>query len=64
MRNCECCHSQYEPYKIGTESEIFGYWCEITDKNLETKGLCGFCNVKSVWFVDKNCHKHLIQKKI
>lgn len=56
---CECCGATYEAYKVGEESEVFGFWCEIGTG--ERKGLCGFCNPKSkVWYIeDKHCHKTL-----
>jgi hypothetical protein len=47
MKNCEKCSGQYEPYKVGPEEDINTTWCEIPDPNLETKGLCQFCNPKS-----------------
>lgn len=53
--------AQYVPYKLDQESEIFGYYCELptfeNGKIKEPSGLCGFCNPKSIWFVNKKCHE-------
>lgn len=49
IRTCENCEATYETYKIGTESEMFGYWREFGEG--EKKGLCGFCNPKSRWYI-------------
>jgi len=66
-KNCICCFQQYEPYKIGKASELYG-----SDKGVqsivpvlnedgtvkEPQGLCPFCNPKStIWFTPKmKCH--------
>ncbi len=57
MKICTCCGALYEPYKVGTESEVFGKW--IQGGTGEIKGLCGFCNPKSiVWYIPElKCHK-------
>lgn len=55
-RNCECCDANY-----ATGKDYGEWWCVLSDKKVETKGLCEFCNVKSKWFC---CGKHGVPFKI
>jgi len=58
MKNCDKCNSSYEPYKIGEDSEKYSGWCQIpVGREIdgvyvidEPKGVCGFCNPKSIWY--------------
>lgn len=49
-KNCENCGGNYEPYKIGSDSEVFGAWCSVSNPECETQGVCPFCNEKSKMF--------------
>lgn len=54
---CTCCGAAYEQYKVeDQDSDIFGYWCEVTSGAQERKGVCGFCNQKSIWYNHKPTH--------
>lgn len=39
--NCEHCGASYETTKGKDNLE---YWCELPKQNVETKGLCCFCD--------------------
>ncbi len=43
---CEKCKGTYAGGK-----EYGNYWCQIRLLNVELKGLCEFCNPKSVWCI-------------
>lgn len=45
-RNCECCHGEY-----ATGKSYGDYHCVLPNSNVETKGLCAFCNPSNeTWF--------------
>lgn len=51
-RNCECCSSEY-----GTGKDYGNYNCIFPNPNVETKGLCEFCNPSNIWYIpDLKCH--------
>lgn len=57
LKNCENCKAQYGTYNIGKEvdSDWAEYWGEVPlhekDGSLvEPKGLCQFCNKKSLYY--------------
>lgn len=52
-KNCVKCGGSYSPYKAGEESDKFQSWCILPILNLEPSGLCGHCNPKSMWFINK-----------
>ena len=53
---CICCGATYE---IPTN-----YWCELLMPNLETKGLCEFCDPNNKkWYVEeKRCHLNKLKE--
>lgn len=44
-RNCEQCKAEY-----ATGKSYGDYWCELHNPNVETKGLCEFCNSSTIWY--------------
>lgn len=51
LNNCEQCGASYSPYKPGDrETDLLGYWCEVSSKPSKTKGLCSFCNPKGMFY--------------
>ena len=49
IRNCENCGASYGQYNENKENDYTEYWCELPVEG-EAKGLCQFCNPKSVYF--------------
>lgn len=52
MNNCEKCGASYSTYNVKTEmkDDWKEKWCEIPISNLKPKGLCQFCNPKSIFY--------------
>lgn len=48
VRNCEKCGGTY-----ATGKDYGDYWCILSTEGVETKGLCEFCNPKSIWYIKK-----------
>lgn len=51
-KNKEICERCFGTYATG--KEYGDYWCELREVDKEPKGLCEFCNPKSVWFNKDN----------
>jgi len=47
-RNCEKCKACYS-----TGKEYGNSWCQLAKLEVETKGLCEFCNPNSVTYLKK-----------
>lgn len=56
-KNCSKCYNRYTSYIVGTDSDVFQEFISGPNKkNGEIErgsGLCGFCNEKSIWFLNK-----------
>jgi len=55
INNCEKCGSSYGKYNENFDSDFSEYWCELPavergGEKLKKKGLCQFCNPKSVFY--------------
>lgn len=50
IRNCERCSASYGQYNETKETNYTEYWTELSNPNVETKGLCQFCNPKSKYY--------------
>ena len=55
IRNCEKCLSAYAPYKLDDAGSSV---CCLSNPKAETKGLCPFCNPKSIY----NRTRHFYEK--
>lgn len=60
INNCEKCGASYSTYKIGQEGVNGDYaetWCEAPifegKKIKQPKGVCQFCNPKSIFYNEK-----------
>lgn len=59
INNCLNCHSAYSTYDVKNEkdSNLIEYWSTIPYKEngimKEPKGVCQFCNPKSIYFISK-----------
>lgn len=51
-RNCECCSANYATGKSYGDS-----WSEISNTNVETKGLCEFCNQSNHFYLQAKMPK-------
>jgi len=66
LNNCLGCGACYGQYNSNPNSEFSEYWCvmptfiKVTEKNgvyscilKEPKGICQFCNPKSIYYLNK-----------
>jgi len=56
INNCEKCCASYGQYSDNPNSDFSEYWCEIPTfidgKLQKPKGVCQFCNPKTVYYIE------------